>query len=165
MDINYVGENLLPGKIGQFFVILSFGAALFSLMSYFFATNNPDEKSWKKMGRIGFILNAISVVTIGSLLFYMIYNHMFEYYYVWSHSDTSLPTHYIISSFWEGQEGSFWLWMFWQTLLGCVLVFKAKSWERPVMTVVMLCQAVLGSMLLGVAIFGERIGSSPFILL
>ncbi|MCA5006527.1 heme lyase CcmF/NrfE family subunit [Sphingobacterium bovistauri] len=165
MDINYVGENLLPGKIGQFFVILSFGAALFSLISYFFATQNPDEKSWKKMGRIGFVLNAISVLTIGSLLFYMIYNHMFEYYYVWSHSDTSLPTHYIISSFWEGQEGSFWLWMFWQMVLGSVLLFRAKSWESPVMTFVMLCQTFLASMLIGVEIFGNRLGSSPFILL
>jgi cytochrome c-type biogenesis protein CcmF len=165
MDINYIGENLLPGKIGQFFVILSFGAALFSLISYFFATKNPDEKSWKKMGRIGFILNAISVVTIGSLLFYMIYNHMFEYYYVWSHSDTTLPTHYIISSFWEGQEGSFWLWMFWQMVIGIVLLFRAKSWEAPVMTFVMLCQTFLASMLIGVEIFGSRIGSSPFILL
>jgi len=165
MDINYVGENLLPGKIGQFFVVLSFGAALFSFISYFFATKSPEEKGWKTMGRIGFMINALSVVTIGTLLFYMIYNHMFEYYYVWSHSDTSLPTHYIISSFWEGQEGSFWLWMFWQVVIGTVLLFRAKSWESPVMTFVMLCQTFLGSMLLGVEILGSRIGSSPFILL
>ena len=165
MDINYVGEHLLPGKIGQFFVILSFGAALLSFISYFFATKKPDEKSWKTLGRIGFILNAISVVTIGSLLFYMIYNHMFEYYYVWSHSDTSLPTHYIISSFWEGQEGSFWLWMFWQVVISTVLLFRANSWESPVMTFVMLCQTFLASMLIGVEILGYRIGSSPFILL
>lgn len=165
MDINYVGENLLPGKIGQFFVVLSFGAALFSFISYFFATKSPEEKGWKTMGRIGFMINALSVVTIGTLLFYMIYNHMFEYYYVWSHSDTSLPTHYIISSFWEGQEGSFWLWMFWQVVIATVLLFRAKSWESPVMTFVMLCQTFLGSMLLGVEILGSRIGSSPFILL
>lgn len=165
MDINYVGENLLPGKIGQFFVVLSFGAALFSFISYFFATKSPEEKGWKTMGRIGFMINALSVVTIGTLLFYMIYNHMFEYYYVWSHSDTSLPTHYIISSFWEGQEGSFWLWMFWQVVIGTVLLFRAKSWESSVMTFVMLCQTFLGSMLLGVEILGSRIGSSPFILL
>lgn len=165
MDINYVGENLLPGKIGQFFVVLSFGAALFSFISYFFATKSPEEKGWKTMGRIGFMINALSVVTIGTLLFYMIYNHMFEYYYVWSHSDTSLPTHYIISSFWEGQEGSFWLWMFWQVVIGTILLFRAKSWESSVMTFVMLCQTFLGSMLLGVEILGSRIGSSPFILL
>ena len=165
MDINYVGEHLLPGKIGQFFVILSFIAALFSCISYFFATKNPEEKGWKSFGRIGFFLNAISIVVIGSTLFYIIYNHLFEYHYAWAHSSRSLPTYYIISSFWNGQEGSFWLWMFWQVVLAVILVRKAKSWESPVMVFVMLCQAFLASMLLGVEIFGSRIGSSPFILL
>ena len=165
MDINYVGEHLLPGKIGQIFVVLSFGAALLSLISYFFATKNPEEKSWKTLGRIGFGINALSIVVIGSILFYIIYNHYFEYHYAFAHSDEELPTHYIISSFWEGQEGSFWLWMFWQTVLSTIIVFKAKSWESSVMTFIMLCQVFLASMLLGVEIFGTRIGSSPFILL
>lgn len=165
MDVNYVGEHLLPGKIGQFFIILSFGAALFSFVSYFFAAREPAVKSWKTLARIGFWTNLISVVAIGTILFYLIYNHYFEYHYVWAHSSMSLPTHYIISSFWEGQEGSFWLWMFWQVVLGTILVFKAKDWEAPVMTFVMLCQVFLGAMLIGVEIFGTRIGSSPFILL
>lgn len=165
MDVNYVGEHLLPGKIGQFFVILSFGAAFLSFLSYFFATRDPKVKSWHIMGRVGFWTNLVSVVAIGAILFYLIYNHYFEYHYVWAHSSHALPTHYIISSFWEGQEGSFWLWMFWQATLGAILVFRAKSWEAPVMTFVMLCQVFLGSMLIGVEIFGSRIGSSPFILL
>lgn len=165
MDVTYVGENLLPGKIGQFFIILSFGASLLSLISYFFSANNPEDRSWKTLGRIGFWLNALSILFIGSTLFYIIYNHLFEYHYAWSHSSRSLPTHYIISSFWEGQEGSFWLWMFWQAVLGTILVFKAKNWEAPVMTFVMLCQTFLAGMLIGVEILGSRFGSSPFILL
>ncbi|WP_262249618.1 cytochrome c biogenesis protein CcsA [Parapedobacter soli] len=165
MDIAYVGESLLPGQIGQFFVILSFGSALLACVAYYFATKQQEDRSWLQIARISFWVNLVSVIAIGSCLFYIIYNHLFEYHYAWAHSSRSLPTHYIISSFWEGQEGSFWLWMFWQALLGCVLLFKAKSWERPVMTVVMLCQAVLGSMLIGIAVFGERVGSSPFILL
>src|SRR5690606_9433484 len=149
----------------QFFVILSFGAALLSFISYFFATREPHLKSWKKLGRIGFWLNAFSIVVIASTLFYIIYNHLFEYHYACAHSSRSLPTHFIISCFWEGQEGSFLLWMFWQAVLGSILLFTAKSWESPVMTFVMLCQIFLASMLLGVEIFGSRIGSSPFILL
>ncbi len=165
MDVNYVGEHLIPGKIGQFFVILAFGSALLAFISYFFSTRNPEDKSWKTIARIGTWLNAISVVAIGAMLFYIIYNHLFEYHYAFAHSSKSLPTHYIISSFWEGQEGSFWLWSFWQVVLSMILLFKAKSWESPVMTFVMLCQVFLSSMLLGIEIFGHRIGSSPFILL
>jgi cytochrome c-type biogenesis protein CcmF len=165
MDIQYVGEHLLPGKLGQFFVVLSFGSALLSFISYYFATKHPEDANWKKLARTGFWLNALSVVGIGSALFYIIYNHYFEYHYAWAHSSMSLPTHYIISSFWEGQEGSFWLWMFWQSCMGVVLLAKAKSWESSVMTFVMLCQVIIASMLLGVEILGQRVGSSPFILL
>src|SRR5690554_5415509 len=168
MDIIYQGESLLPGQLGQFFIVLTFGTALLSFISYFYATiikGEPAALSWMKIARIAFWINLIAVIGIGTSLYYIIYNHLFEYNYAWAHSSTILPTHYMIASFWEGQEGSFWLWMFWQSLLGAVLVFRAKTWESSVMTTVMLCQVVLGSMLIGVEFFGERVGSSPFILL
>lgn len=167
MDTAFKGEHLLPGQLGQFFIILSFGSALLAAISYYFATTDKSklDNSWLRMGRISYFINTASVVGIGVCLFYIIYNHLFEYHYAWEHSSKSLPVYYIISSYWEGQEGSFWLWCFWQAVLGNILIWKAKSWEKPVMTVVSLSQALLASMLLGVQIFGQRIGSSPFILL
>jgi cytochrome c-type biogenesis protein CcmF len=167
MEIDYKGEHLLPGSLGQFFVILAFGAALLSTISYYYASldKNKFDNSWQRLGRIGFYLNSISILGIGACLFYIIYNHYFEYHYAWAHSSTKLPVYYIISCFWEGQEGSFWLWAFWQAVLGNILIWKAKSWERPVMTVVGLSQVFLASMLIGVTIVGARVGSSPFILL
>jgi cytochrome c-type biogenesis protein CcmF len=167
MDTVFKGEHLLPGHLGQFFIILSFGSALLSTISYYFATTqtNKLDQSWFRLGRLSFFVNTFSVVAIGCCLFYIIYNHLFEYHYAWAHSSRTLPVYYIISSYWEGQEGSFWLWTFWQALLGNILIWKAKSWERPVMVVVSLSQVLLSSMLIGVNILGARIGSSPFILL
>jgi cytochrome c-type biogenesis protein CcmF len=165
MDIAFKGEHLLPGHLGQFFTILAFGSALFAAISYYFATTNPVDASWKRLGRLGAYVNTIAVIGIGVCLYYIILNHLFEYYYAWEHSSRALPTHYIISSFWDGQEGSFWLWTFWQAVLGNILIWKAKSWETPVMAVVSLSQAILATMLIGVDIFGHRIGTSPFILL
>ncbi|WP_461787955.1 heme lyase CcmF/NrfE family subunit [Pedobacter sp.] len=167
MDIQFIGENLLPGKIGQFFIVLSFAASLLATIAYFFATQNKniEDKSWSKIGRVGFWLNGISIIGIGVTLFYLILNHYNEYHYVYSHSSKELPVYYIVSAFWQGQEGSFWLWSFWQTLLGVILIWKAKSWENGVMTIVALSQTFLASMLLGVDILGIRVGSSPFILL
>jgi cytochrome c-type biogenesis protein CcmF len=167
MDIAYQGEHLIPGHLGQFFIILAFGSALFSTISYYFATTNTNnfDNSWLWMGRLGYYVNAVSVLGVGACLFYIIYNHLFEYHYAWSHSSRTLPVYYIVSSFWDGQEGSFWLWAFWQAVLGNILIWKAKSWEKPVMTVICLAQTLLTSFLLGVEIFGTRVGSSPFILL
>jgi len=167
MDIQFVGENLLPGKIGQFFIVLAFSASLLSTIAYFYTSRdkNLEDKSWRNLGRIGFLVNWASIIGIGAILFYLILGHYYEYNYVYFHSSKQLPVYYIISAFWEGQEGSFWLWAFWQSFLGAILIWKAKSWEGPVMTVVAFSQVFLTSMMLGVEIFGERIGSSPFILL
>jgi len=167
MNIAYQGEHLLPGQLGQFFIILAFGSALFSTISYYFAatSTNKFDDSWQWMGRIGHFINTISVIGVGACLFYIIYNSLFEYYYAWAHSSRTLPVYFIISSFWDGQEGSFWLWGFWQAVLGNILIWKAKSWEKPVMTVLSLAQTLLTSFLLGVEIFGARVGSSPFLLL
>ncbi len=171
MDIQFVGEHLLPGKLGQFFIILSFGSALLATISYYFATINKnrgkvlESESWQKIARTAFMLNLVAIIGIGSCLFYIIYNHLFEYHYAWAHSSKTLPVYFIISCFWEGQEGSFWLWTFWQGILGFVIFRKAKSWESSVMTTIMFSQTFLASMLIGIEVFGTRIGSSPFILL
>jgi cytochrome c-type biogenesis protein CcmF len=165
MDIQFTGEHLLPGKLGQFFIVLSIGASVLALISYFFATTAKDklDLSWQKIGRIAYRLNLLAVVGAGACLFYIIYNHLFEYHYAWAHSSRTLPVFYIISCFWEGQEGSFWLWAFWQGVLGSIVIFKAKSWENSVMTVISLSQVFLTTMILGVEILGAKIGSTPFV--
>jgi cytochrome c-type biogenesis protein CcmF len=167
MSTAFQGEHLLPGHLGQIFVILSFGAALLSTISYYFATTtaNKLDNSWLQMARLAFYANTVSILGVGVLLFYVIYNHYFEYHYAWAYTSRSLPVYYIVSGFWNGQEGGFLLWTFWQAVLGNILIWRAKSWEKPVMTVISLSQTVLASMLLGIEIFGQRIGSSPFLLL
>ena len=167
MDTAYKGEHLLPGHLGQIFVILSFGAALLSAISYYFATTNTNklDKSWLKLARIAFYINSASILGVGACLFYVIYNHYFEYHYAWAYTSRDLPVYYIVSGFWNGQEGGFLLWAFWQAVLGNILIRRAKSWEQPVMTVVALSQVFLASMTIGIEFFGARIGSSPFLLL
>jgi cytochrome c-type biogenesis protein CcmF len=167
MSTVFQGEHLLPGNLGQIFVILSFGSALLSATSYYFATTNTNklDTSWLKMGRWAFFINSASILGVGVSLFYIIYNHFFEYHYAWSYTSRSLPVYYLVSGFWNGQEGGFLLWTFWQAVLGNILIWRAKSWEKPVMTIVAFSQVFLASMMLGIEFLGARIGSSPFLLL
>jgi cytochrome c-type biogenesis protein CcmF len=160
--------NTLIGNIGHLFVIVSFVTSLVASFSYWRATrstNIADQESWKKLARGAFGVHALTVIGVVASLFYIIYNHHYEYHYAWSHSSNNLPTHYMISCFWEGQEGSFLLWIFWHALLGIVLIATNKTWEAPVMSVFTLVQAFLASMILGVVVFNFKIGSSPFILM
>jgi cytochrome c-type biogenesis protein CcmF len=158
------------GDLGHFFVISAFVAAVASAFCWYKATRAVDiqeKKFWSQNGTTGFYAHAFSVLGICVTLFIIIANHYFEYHYAYSHSDSKLPDHYLISTFWNGQEGSFLLWMFWHAVLGLILIHTNRFWQAPVMTVFALVQAFLGSMILGVVLplVDFKIGSSPFILL
>ena len=163
--IEYIGEHILVGTIGQAFISIAFVAALLSAFSFYKASKSETSKNeWTPLARGTFYIHGLSIIGIIVCMFTMIYNHYFEYQYVWQHSSLSLPTHYMISCFWEGQEGSFLLWVFWNLILGVVLMRKAKNWEAPVLTIVASIQAFLSSMIIGGYLFGVKIGTSPFIL-
>ena len=127
-NIQYIGEWLLPGQIGHFFTLLGMVAALYAVLTFGRAAwletrgRTDEAELWKRLGRVGFGLNGLAVMGIFLVLFFLIFNHRFEYKYVWQHSSLSLPVHYMISCFWEGQEGSFLLWQFWTAVLGIVLI-------------------------------------------
>ena len=141
-------------------------AALVSVVSYYFYSKEQLTSDWKKIANYSFTIHSISVIGIAATLFFMLFNHYYEYSYVWQHSNNEMPLEYIMSCFWEGQEGSFLLWSFWNVVLGNILrkTIDAK-WEAPTMAIFALVQVFLASMLLGVY-FGEyKLGSNPFILL
>lgn len=162
--------HYLIGDLGHLFVITSFVSSLVCAFAYFKARSKSDlaeKQSWIVNGRISFYVHIGSVLGVVITLFAIIYNHYFEYHYAYSHSSLNLPGQYMISCFWEGQEGSFLLWMFWQALLGAIVIATQKQWEPSVMVIVALVQGFLASMILGVVIpfLNVKIGSSPFILL
>ena len=162
--------HYLVGDLGHLFVITSLITALLAAFSYLKATLSDDltqREGWIWNGKMAFWVHATSVLGICVTLFIIISNHYFEYHYAYNYSDRKLPTYYLISTFWNGQEGSFLLWMFWHAVLGVILIATNKFWEAPVMTIFCAVQAFLASMILGVVIPGLdfKIGSSPFILL
>ncbi len=159
--------NTFVGNLGHLMTIVAFVSALVSAYAYFqyFQANEIEKVSWRRFSRISFYIHAVSTAMIAFSLFEIIYNHRYEYFYAYSHSSKALPVHYMISSFWEGQEGAFILWAFWNVILGVILIHTNKFWEAPVMVVFALVQAFLVSMILGIVIGDLKIGSSPFILL
>jgi cytochrome c-type biogenesis protein CcmF len=165
--MDYFGEHLLPGKIGHFFVTLSFAASFVATVAYYksaSAKNIEDENNWKRLARTSFVVNCFSVFSIFAVVYYIISHHYFEYNYAWEHSNRSLPTQYLLACIWEAQEGSFLLWTIWQCVLGLLLIFKAKRWESPVMTVVSFGQLCLATMILGIYVSNVKIGINPFLL-
>jgi cytochrome c-type biogenesis protein CcmF len=166
--MEYIGEHLLPGQIGHFFAVLSLVASLLATISFFKASKATvltDKTNWLKIARGAFLVETISVLALFCILYYIISNHLFEYKYAYQHSDKSLQVEYLLSCFWEGQEGSFMLWSFWHCVLGWILIARAGKWEAGTMTVVSFAQFTLATMIIGIYFFDYKVGSSPFVLL
>lgn len=164
--MNYIGEHLLPGQLGHFFILLSLVSSIGATVAYFLhvqAKDNLQKAGWRKLARLFFFAEVISVFAIFGILYYIISNHYFEYKYVWQHSSRSLEPKYLLSCFWEGQEGSFLLWSVWHCVLGLIVIWKEKQWEGPVMAVISFAQFLLATMLVGFT--DLHIGSNPFVLM
>lgn len=170
--MQFEGEHLLPGQLGNLFVIIAFVASLISTIAYFNASRINDitvKQSWIRFARMAFITQLIAVLIIFSLIFYICYNHYFEYMYAYKHASKELESKFLLACIWEGQEGSFLLWTIWHSLIGLFIIVKSKipllqNWEAPVMTVISVAQFFLGMMILGIYVFDIRIGSNPFTL-
>lgn len=162
--MQYNNEHISIGETGNAFVIAAFVFSLFASFSYFIS-NKKKDSLYNSAGNIFLSLHIIAVAGIIATLFYMLLTHKYEYYYVWQHSSNELPLKYILSCFWEGQEGSFLLWIFWHCVLSVILLKHRSEFSAPALAVVSLVQAFLCSMLLGIYVFDYKIGSNPFTLL
>ncbi len=156
------------GDIGHLSVVIAFVAALMATYAYFQSTRNPQ---WQRFARNAFYIHTIAVVSICVTLLTIIFKRYFEYHYAWDNSSLGLPLGYAISCFWQDQEGSFLLWMFWNAIIGCLIPLTPFSRREggmlaSSMTVFSLIQTFLTSMIIGVVLFADfKIGSSPFLLL
>ncbi len=184
-DIAYIGEHTWAGTLGHLFTSLSLVGAIVATLGYFLGAVRKDA-SWSSLGRLAFRVHSMAVLGIVVLLFVMLFNHWFEFDYVWKHSNLQMPLRYIASCFWEGQEGSFLLWTFWHVVIGNVLIWRSRasarlrvepgvtvgagvtapsSWEPHVMAVFGLVQVFLAFMLMGIYVGDLKLGSSPFLLI
>ena len=157
----YQGEHIWAGQFGHALVIISFITALAICCMSLLNQRN------KTVLNILITLHTKAVVSIAGLLLFMLLKHYYEYQYVWQHSNSDMDLRFIFSCLWEGQEGSFILWLFWNAVLILILnrQLRQSEFQFPVLAIMYLIQAFISSMLLGVYLFDFKIGSSPFLLL
>ena len=93
--------------------------------------------------RIFLFASAITLVLASLALLDLILTHDYSAGYVYSYSDNALPFHYLLSSFYAGQEGSFLFWALCSGIIGILLYryTKKRGIESPVMAVFMTVQA------------------------
>jgi cytochrome c-type biogenesis protein CcmF len=165
--IQYVGEHQWISNVLHAFIIIGFLASINATLAYF-KSSKSEDLTWQRYGRWSFRAQGIMVWLIMGLMFYAMINHYYDLEYVRHHISDDLSPKYVFAAFWEGQEGSFLLWMFWNVLLGLILIKTSKHFESPILSLLSLLQVFLFSMILGIHFgWGEhvlKVGSSPALL-
>jgi len=158
------------GTIGELLLLVAFVACGVAAGAFFWAARNGEVPSvadeWKRVGRVAWGGMSTAVGAASGVLWYLILTHQYQYAYVYQQSSNDLPLHYLFSTFWAGQEGSF---LFWALMMcgvgGLLIAYVQREYETPVMAVVGLCQLFLLSMIVGLQFGPVEIGSSPFMTL
>lgn len=168
LEIEYIGELLWPKNIGQLFLIMSLFSTVLAAYSYYRSSKNADIQ-WKKIGNVAFTVHGVTMLLVIGLIFYVMIIKRYEYSYVQAHVNDDLAFRYIFSAFWEGQEGSFMLWLFWHIILGWIIMIKNSKWVAPVLFFLALIQFFILTMIQGLYIeVGDwfyKLGSNPLTLL
>lgn len=167
-EIQYIGEHLWPRHLGPYVSIISFCAVVTAAIGYALAVRRYTQSVvYTKTANRFFGLHTLATLLLMGLMFYVMFNRYYEYAYAYEHVSDDLEFKYMFSAFWEGQSGSFLLWMFWHIVLGWIIIRRRDKWTAPVMIVLCTVQAWLASTMLGVYLpFGSiQIGDQPLLLL
>lgn len=150
------------GLIGKILVSASFIASVAALVFYFIAARD-ERHGYFKFGNWLFTAKTLLILLASGILVYLIFQHQFQYYYVFNYTSLDLTPQYLWSAFYGGQEGSFMLWIIFSAIIGFFLMKKTKEpYRSPVLFFLTLTQMFLLSMLLGWDLGALKLGASPF---
>ena len=163
-------QTCMLGTLGELLLVIAFVACGLSALAFFWAARADEDASmagpWTRTGRLAWGAMGAAVGAASGVLWYLILTHQYQYAYVYQQSSNDLPLHYLVSTFWAGQEGSFLFWALMMCVVGGLLIaYVQREYETPVMAVVGLCQLFLLSMIVGLQFGPVEIGSSPFMTL
>ena len=150
-------------SVGHLLSALAFASIVACGVSALCCIRQPT-KAWQLYVRTFYGLHVLSVLGVFCTLCVLVLQDSFAHHYIWRHSATHLSIGYKISSLWEGQEGSFLLWIFWNALVGLLFLYRKDPWKYQLMALMALIQAFISSMILGSVVGGVKIGLSPFLL-
>jgi cytochrome c-type biogenesis protein CcmF len=129
--------------LGHWFIILAFFTSLLSALGYLRAASRSGNRTSR--GRVLLYISTLLILLASALLATLILRNDFTNGYVYGYSDSTLPLHFLLSSFYAGQEGSFLFWALCSALISLLLVSYSRRHgsESGVMTVFLFVQSML----------------------
>ena len=127
---------------GHFSIGIAFIATLVSTYAYGQYYKKHSDSQLKFANRSYYVTFG-SITFAAILLLSQILTHNFQLNYVYSYSSRILPTFYLISTFWAGQEGTLLLWLLISALFGIFLIKKHAAKNPLVMVFLLLSNLFL----------------------
>ncbi len=130
--------------VGTIFLVIALAFSVMALVMYYLSFKG--YKNTLNYARISYHGMVMFIIAASTLLWYALLNHQYQYNYVFSYSNNSLDTGFLLASFWGGQEGSFMLWLLISAIIGVILqsyTSKRKELEPQVMAVFTLATTFL----------------------
>jgi len=166
-----VGGALVGGGAlnwGQVACWLAFLSALTAGFGWFAALLGHDRAG--TIARTAFRVQWGALLGGAVFLWWILFNHQFQYQYVHDYSSRDMPARYVYAAFWGGQEGTFLLWSLLTTTLGLVLLRLKSPLTKPAMfflnlPVIMLTfvGVVRGPFLASRAVYTDGAGLNPLL--
>jgi cytochrome c-type biogenesis protein CcmF len=112
-------------------VIMALAAMVTSTVSFFLASRGNSR--YFNLGRISYYYFVALVTAACALLFYYFMTGDYSFKYVYDYSSSELPTFYLISAFWAGQQGTYLLWLFLFAVLGFYILKRGRQYTTSAM--------------------------------
>ncbi len=154
----------MSGILGHILILTAFVSCILAVFAFYQAAQKDQPgQTFFRLGKALWGVMTLCLFSAWLLLIVLIATHQFQYNYVWAHSSRDLPFHFLFSASWEGQEGSFLLWIIMNCLMGLALIrWAAPDYKAAVMAVVSFCQFFLLTMIAGLRLGPLEIGAAPF---
>ncbi|MDP4191101.1 MAG: cytochrome c-type biogenesis CcmF C-terminal domain-containing protein [Bacteroidota bacterium] len=130
--------------VGSILLTLALIAGITSVVMYFFTFKGANNTL--NLARWSYHAMAVLTIVAATLFLHAILTHQYQYKYVYDYSGSGLATGLTISTFYAGQEGSFFLWTIMTVIIGIVLqqyCSKRGDLESRVMSVFSLAASFL----------------------
>ncbi|MCH8034132.1 MAG: cytochrome c biogenesis protein CcsA [Bacteroidetes bacterium] len=130
--------------VGTIFLVIALAFSIMAMVMYYLSFKG--YRNTLNYARISYHGMVMFIIAASALLWYVLLTHQYQYNYVFSYSNNSLDTGFLLASFWGGQEGSFMLWLLITSIIGVILqsyTSKRKELEPQVMAVFTLATTFL----------------------
>ncbi len=139
---------------------LAMALAMAALSGGAFWASALGRTEYSSLGRRAYYMQVFLAAAASLYLFILIFSHDFSIKYVHDYSSSDLPTFFLMSTFWAGQEGTYLLWFLLSSLFGLAILKRGGQYTSTAMVFYSLINIFLTVMLTIVTPF-KSLGFMP----